>query len=68
MEKKAYLDIDNPRYVYALYFYKTKYYLKKVNTQTGHVKYVKELYRDYISKIQIKANYLYYTHKPYESV
>lgn len=67
-KRKLYPDIDNPRYVYALYFYKTKYYLKKVDTYTGKVKYVKELYHKYVSNIQIKGGYVYYTYKPFESI
>jgi hypothetical protein len=53
--------------VYAVYERGGFYYLKNIDLQTGKIKGSFKLTNQYVDKIKIKNNYVYYVFKPYDS-
>jgi hypothetical protein len=53
---------------YALYQKNGFYYLKQINMQTGKIMSSFKLSNQYVEKIKIKAGFVYYVYRPFESL
>ena len=53
---------------YALYQKNGFYYLKRINMFTGKIEGSFKLTNQYVEKIKIKGNYVYYIYRPFESL
>lgn len=53
---------------YALYQKNGFYYLKRINMNTGKIEHSFKLSNQYVEKIKVKGDYVYYIYRPFESL
>ena len=54
--------------IYGLFLKNGYYYLKKINNHTGKIETEKKLFYQYVAKIKIKDDFVYYTYKPTQTL
>lgn len=67
-ENQLIQDENNPRYFYAVFMIKNKYFLKKIDGRDGQIKEVFSLDHQYVEDIRVKNGYAYYLYRPFESI
>lgn len=58
----------NKQRIFSVFLRGGKYYLKELNTSTGEIKKVHQLYYKYPEKLKVKDGYAYYIYRPFESL
>lgn len=66
-KNKVLMDKDNHK-VYALYQKGPYYYLKQIDVKTGKIIGSFKLTNQYVDKIKVKDDYVYYVYRPFESL
>lgn len=58
----------NKQRIFSVFLRGGKIYLKELNTSTGEIRKVHQLYYKYPEKLKVKNNYAYYIYRPFESL